>query len=134
MKNKLVSFLFVVTMLSLGSISITYGRDFRPGYGGYPGYGHPGYGHHHGDADGEAALLGVSATLLSLSALDNANRGYHIAAIQQAETEALAFDGSTEPSPVFKNAKKSVETLQGQNLTDNQAAEMIVELNQEFRN
>ena len=125
----------VVALLSQASMSFADGMGFRPGYG-RPGYGgYPGYGHRQGDADGAVAIIiGVSATLLSLSALDNANRGRHIAAIQQAETEALAFDGTTQPSPVFLNAKKSVETLQGQNLTDEQAAETIVELNQEFRN
>ncbi len=102
-----------------------------------------GHGHHHYteqdnllriDSDGVGGLLGImSGTFLTLSTLDSSHRHYHMAVIQQAETDALDYQATSIPTPAFMSAKSTVEKLNNTTLTNEQAAVVIVELNQKFR-
>lgn len=136
-KNLLITLAWVAVMtqssLSFADIIIQGQNISRYGYGHGYGHGHYGDGQY-GNGDAAFAIFaGVSATLLSLSALDSADRYRHIAMIKQAETEALAFNDTSAPSTVFMDAKVRIEGLQGKALSNQEAAIMIVELNQEFR-
>jgi len=62
------------------------------------------------DSDGVGGLLGImSGTFLTLSTLDDDHRHYHMAVIQQAETDALDYQATSIPTPAFMSAKATVE-------------------------
>lgn len=86
------------------------------------------------DSDGVGGLLGMmSGTLLTLSTLDSSHRHYHKAMIQQAEADALDYQTHSVPTPAFMSAKATIEKLNNTTLTNEQAAVIIVEVNQKFR-
>lgn len=120
--KKYLALMMVVASVSVQS-SVSFGRP--------PIYPRPGHGNRNNGPDPVA--LAVSATFLSLSALSQSERNHRVTMIQQAETEALNYDAKVAPSAVFMNAKSTVEDLNGQPLNNEQAADMIVELNQKFR-
>lgn len=152
MKTKITSALIVATILGQTAIghadsttiyqTTTVYSSNRSGYGGGygGGYGHGG-GYNRGVNDGAATvLLGVSASLLSLSALDSASRHRHMAPIQNAHNEALNYRENAPTSAQFLQATSAVRELTHtevqkklhRDLTDAEAAKVIVELNQEY--
>lgn len=133
--------IIILTLSSLVLASVSF-ADRGHDHSGYhhDDYDHDDYHHHHGDHhdhddkwdDGDTAVAaGLGATLLSMS-LDAATRN-KTAMIEQAEPEAIAYRSGSPTSEVFQNAKAIIEAQAGQTISDEQAASLIVEYNQNLR-
>lgn len=87
------------------------------------------------DSDGNVGgLLGIiSHSSLSLSTLDSKGQHSSSAAIKIAETDAINFQMNKQTSVNFINAKSTIENMNNIKLSNEQAAIVIIELNQQFR-